>query len=322
MAVPVFERLSALSEPIRARILWVLDREPLAVGELARVLQTSQPTVSRHLKQLGQGGWVEHRRVGTAAIYRPAQDDLAPEAGALWSLVRSELETDAGHPESMLAEDLRRLDAVIAQRDGARRDFFRLQGSRWDAVRDEQFGRAFIVPTLLHLLPPDLVAADLGCGSGLMLPLLSPVVGQLVGIDREAAMLDVARSRTADLDNVRLVEAELDAIPLEDASIDLALCTLVLPYIAEPATVLAEVARILRPDGRFVLVDMAPHNRDDFRRAMGHVRAGLSETDLAEVAEGAGLQLSSWRRLPPDPSAQGPSLFVAVLAPPRADLCP
>ncbi|MDP2314083.1 MAG: metalloregulator ArsR/SmtB family transcription factor [Pseudomonadota bacterium] len=313
MTSPVFDRLTALSEPIRVRLLRVLAREELAVGEVARVLQTSQPTVSRHLKQLDEGGWVLRRKVGTASYFRLAYTDLDPEARMLWDLVYAQVEAEACDPASQYAEDLRRLDGVLAQRTGDSEELFRRLGGRWDTVRKELFGEGYVLPALLALLPPGQVMADLGCGTGAMLPLLAPVATQVFGVDREAAMLEVAEERTAELGNVTLCRGLLDALPLGDASVDLALCQLVLHHVRELPPVYAEVARVLAPGGRWVILDMIEHDRDEYRETMGHQHLGFSEATVRALAGDAGLAVRAWRVLPPDPAAQGPALFVAVL---------
>lgn len=314
MSSPVFERLTALSEPLRARLIRVLVREELAVGELARVLQTSQPTVSRHLKQLDEGGWVARRKVGTASYYRIALDELAAESRELWAVVSAAIEAEAQDPASHYAEDVRRLEGVLAARSGDSEELFRRLGGQWDAVRRELFGDGYLLPALLALLPPDQRVVDLGCGTGAVLPLLAPVAGQVIGVDREAAMLEVAEERVAGLTNVTLRRGLLDALPLDDASVDLALCQLVLHHVRALEPVYAEVARVLAPGGRWVVLDMVEHDREEYRETMGHQHLGFSEVNTRALAAGAGLAVVSWRVLPVDPTAQGPGLFVAVLA--------
>lgn len=305
MNSPIFERLSALSEPIRVRILRVLANQELAVGELARVLQTSQPTVSRHLKQLE--GWVLRRKVGTATWYRLAELD-----DALWALVLDEVEAEAD-AASVWAEDLRRLDGVVAARTSDSEELFRRLGGRWDDVRKELFGDGFVLAALAAMLPEGARIVDLGCGTGAMLPVLAGAGRRVLGVDRELAMLQVAADRVRELPGVELREGRLDALPLDAASVDLALCQLVLHHVEALPPVYAEVARVLAPGGRLVLVDMVEHDREDFRDTMGHRHLGFSEATVATLAQGAGLALRSWRVLPPDPAAQGPGLFVAVI---------
>lgn len=313
MTSPVFDRLTALSEPIRVRLLRVLAREELAVGELARVLQTSQPTVSRHLKQLDEGGWVLRRKAGTASYFRLAYQELDPEARMLWELVYSQVELEAQDPASQYAEDLRRLEGVLGARTADSEELFRRLGGRWDGVRKELFGEGYVLPALLALLPPGQVIADLGCGTGAMLPLLAPVAARVYGIDREAAMLEVAEDRVRDLPNVTLRRGLLDALPLEPGSVDLALCELVLHHVRDLPPVCSEVARVLAPGGRWVILDMVEHDREEYRDTMGHQHLGFTEADTGALAAAAGLSLRGWRVLPADPAAQGPALFLAVL---------
>jgi ArsR family transcriptional regulator len=320
--IAVFDRLTALSEPLRVRILRTLAREELAVGELARVLQTSQPTISRHLKQLDEGGWVLKRRAGTASYYRFANGDLDSDARALWQVVVAPV--DAADATSVYAEDLRRLDGVVAARTSDSEELFRRLGGRWDNVRKELFGENYVLPALLAMLPPGLTIADLGCGTGAMLPLLAPVAANrgpngepgVIGIDREDAMLDVARERTADLPNVVLRRGLLDALPLPNASVDLALCELVLHHVRELGPAFSEVARVLKPHGRWIVLDMVEHDRQDYADTMGHQHLGFSRAGMEALAREAGLGVQSWRVLPGDPLAQGPALFVSVLTRP------
>ncbi len=311
MTSPLFARLADLAEPIRVRLLRVLAREELAVGELARVLQTSQPTVSRHLKQLDEGGWVSRRKAGTASYFRLAQGE--PEARALWDVVSTQIEAEAADPASQYAEDLRRLEGVLAARTGDSEELFRRLGGRWDGVRRELFGDGYILPALLALLPPGRVAVDLGCGTGAMLPLLAHSVRQVIGVDREAAMLDVALDRARGFSNIELRRGLLDNLPIESASVDLALCQLVLHHVSTLPPVFAEVARVLAPDGRWIILDMVEHDRSEYRDTMGHQHLGFSEATTRALAADAGLSLAAWRVLPADPAAQGPALFVAVI---------
>ena len=202
---------------------------------------------------------------------------------------------------------------MVAARSGDSEELFRRLGSRWDAVRQELFGDSFTLPALLALLPPGLVVADLGCGTGGTLPLLSPVAARVVGIDREQAMLDAAAERAAGFSNIELRRGQLHALPLVDGSVDLALCQLVLHHVAELSPVFAEVRRVLRAGGRWVLLDMVEHDREEYRTTMGHRHLGFSREGLERLAAGVGLGMVSYRVLPVDPAALGPGLFVAVL---------
>jgi SAM-dependent methyltransferase len=303
------QRLSLLSEPVRIRILALLQREELGVGEVVRVLQLPQSTVSRHLKALRVAGWIERRAEGTAGLFRM----VAPPAGAapLWEVVRADFVTS-----SQAEEDQARLQAVLAARVEDPSTFFGRMHARWDALRTELFGTDFAMPALLSLVAPRLVVADLGCGTGAALLELAPVCNQVIGVDREQAMLDAASERLGAAGNVELHLGGLEALPLREQSIDAALCMLVLHHVQDLDTALGEVRRVLRPGGRAVVVDMSAHDREEYRRTMGHQHLGFSAGDLRRLAEGAGLMLTSYRPLPPATDALGPPLFVAVLTRP------
>lgn len=307
MQPDLLKRLSALSDPTRVRLLHVLAREELVVGELSRVLQTPQSTVSRHLKQLWADGWLERRGEGTANFFRLA-DPLPPAAAPLWAVVAAQLAE-----EGLYEEDLRRVESVLAQRELDSRAFFGRHAERWAQVRRELFGEGYLLPTLLSLLPRGLAVADLGCGTGEVVATLAPSVERAIGVDREAAMLAAARKRTAGLTNVSLYEGGLEALPLPDEALDAALCMLVLHHVADLEPAFSEIARCLRPRGRLIVLDMVEHDRREYRRTMGHQHLGFSRETLASLGRPAGLTLHSLRRLPPEPEALGPGLFLACL---------
>jgi ArsR family transcriptional regulator len=299
----VYRRLSLLSEPVRVRLLSVLADEELGVGELCRVLQLPQSTVSRHLKALHTASVVRKRTEGTRSLFRAVGAD--PEWQALWALVSQPFVASHQH-----LEDQARLEAVLAERRVESSSFFGRAHAQWDGLRKELFGEWFPAQTLAALLPPDATVVDLGCGTGANLALLAPWVRRAVGVDRERAMLDVAQARLQGIGSVELVQAKLRSVPLEDHTVDLALCTLVLHHLKDPFEVFAEVARLLRPGGRFVLVDMVAHDRADWRHTMGHRWLGFEAEQLLSWGEQAGLPRGSVVAMTPDPEAAGPPLQV------------
>jgi SAM-dependent methyltransferase len=299
----IFDHLPILAEPTRARLLRVLEREELGVGELARVVQLPQSTVSRHLKALHEAGWASRRREGTASLFQAA--DPRPAAGAaVWPAIRQATRERWGE------EDDLRVEAVLASRadDGA--GFFGRVAGRWEEVRRELYGEAFLVPVVTALLPGGATLLDLGVGTGTMAAELAPGVGRVIGVDREQAMLDAAARRCAGLDNVELLRASLDDLPLESDRADIALALLVLHLQAQVGPVLAEARRVVRPGGRLVVLDMMEHDREAYRQAMGHQHLGFDPGRLAEQVRRAGFPEVRCRPLPADPDAKGPPLFV------------
>jgi ArsR family transcriptional regulator len=301
--------LSVLSEAVRIRILALLEREELGVGELCRVVQLPQSTVSRHLKVLQVAGWIRRRAEGTNGMFRVDPQAVDPVGWRLWEVVR-----EAWLPSRQWEEDQVRLAALLASRTEAA-SFFGRRHAEWDALRRELFGEGFLTAGLVALLPEHWTVADLGCGTGPALVELAPAVRRVIGIDREPRMIEAARARTHELPNVEVRQGGLEALPLEDGEIDAATCMLVLHHVPDPSAAFREVRRVLRPGGRLVLIDMIAHDREDWARAMGHHHLGFDEATLVGWASEGGLRPSSVRPLPPAPEAQGPPLFLAVLHP-------
>ncbi|MEQ1501105.1 MAG: metalloregulator ArsR/SmtB family transcription factor [Myxococcota bacterium] len=300
--------LSVLAEPVRIRLLAALDPQELGVGELCRVVQLPQSTVSRHLKALQVAGWIRRRSEGTSGLFRVDREAVDPVGIRLWDVVR-----DAYRATRQAEEDQLRLEAVLASRseDGS---FFGRRPGEWDALRRELFGDTFLTSAIAALLPPSWTVADLGCGTGPALIELAGAVRRVVGIDREPRMVELARARTADLPNVEIRLGGLEGLPLEDGEVDAAICLLVLHHVDDPTDAFREASRVLVPGGSLVVVDMVAHDREDWRHLMGHRHLGFGQDALIRWASAGGLALRSFRLLPPGPEAQGPPLFLAVFA--------
>jgi ArsR family transcriptional regulator len=303
----ILDHLSALADATRSRMLLLLDGHELTVGELCGIVQLPQSTVSRHLKALADSGWVTARAEGTSRLYAMTRHDLDASARRLWLVVREQV-----GPTQAAAEDQRRLNAALSRRRSTSRQFFASSGGRWDRLRDELFGSRFHLAALAALVDPDWTVGDLGCGTGQVSAALAPFVARVIGVDGSISMLQAARKRLSGFDNVELRRGDLEALPVGDASLDAATLMLVLHHVAEPVKALREVARALRPGGRAVVVDMMPHDREQYRRRMGHVWLGFSEETIHGMIRESGLSDARMRALPPDANAKGPGLFVAT----------
>ena len=300
------QRVATLGDAVRGRLLAVLSDHELTVGELCTVVQLPQSTVSRHLKALLDARWVAARSAGTHRHYR-FHDDPGEAAAQLWRVLREEVERG-----DEAAGDLPRLAEVLAQRRSRSRSFFSESAARWDELRVRLFGDAFSLRAMLALLDPGWVVADLGCGTGQLSEEIAPMVARVIAVDDSRAMLDAARGRLERFPNVEINEAALEDLPLAAESVDLVLLFLVLHHAASPVAVLREAMRVLKPGGRMVLSDMAPHSREEFRLDMGHHWLGFAQTELREMAASAGFRDLVYRPIRPDTAAQGPNLFTAV----------
>lgn len=303
----LISRLSSLSDPARLRVMHLLERQAMLVNDLAEVLQLPQSTVSRHLKQLSEQGWLVSHREGTSHQYRMLVDELDDRARQLWMLARAQTSD-----WSAVTQDRLRLIAVLASKQRDSRTFFAGAARDWDQIRAEYFGTQFSVAGMLALLDPSLVVADLGCGTGALLEQLSPCCAKVIGVDNSEDMLAAASRRVSTLTNVDLRQGDLSDIPLDKSSVDATLCVLTLSYVPDVAPALSEVRRVLKPGGRAVIVDVLPHHRDDFRRQMGQTRMGFGEEELAALFRAAGFSTIHFRPLPPETQAKGPALFCAT----------
>ena len=303
--LPLLDSLSALADPTRCRMLLLLGGHELTVSELCTIVQLPQSTVSRQLKTLADAGWVTSRRDGTSRYYSLmlASDDMR----TLWRLTSAQLEG-----KSAAAQDLRRLERVLAERRAASEHFFASSSGQWDKLREELFGADFAFRSLAGLLDDEWTVADLGCGTGAMAAILAPHVKQVIGVDASEEMLEAARVRNDGVTNIEWRKGTLETLPVFPDSADAATLMLVLHHLPSPAQALSEAARILKPGGRVLIVDMAPHEKEEYRQQMGHVWLGFSEEQIKKLLTTAGFTHVKVHALPPATTAKGPALFAAT----------
>ena len=306
-AETLFDRMSALADPMRSRVLLVLERHELTVSELCAVFQLPQSTMSRHLKVLVDEGWLVWRAEGTSRRYAMPVSRLEPQARRLWQLVREQAST---MPSS--EQDAQRVRSVLVQRKTKSQEFFSSAAGEWDRLRGELFGSRAELQALLGLLDDRWTVGDLGCGTGQVSESLAPFVTRVVAVDDSPAMLAAARKRLRGLENVEVRSGEVEALPIGDGELDAAVLFLVLHFLSEPDLSLVEVARVLKPGGRLLVVDMTPHDREEYRQRMGHVWLGFSGEQLGLWLEKVGLGSFRYLALAADPEAKGPTLFAAT----------
>lgn len=307
-------RMTSLADPTRLRLLRVLERHELGVAELMDVLQLPQSTVSRHLKVLSDGGWLLSRAHGTTNLYRMGSEELEGSARRLWLVAREQTQGWAA-----LEQDNLRLEQRLKEKREGAEAFFAGAAGAWDRLREELYGRRYTELALRALVDPGWVVADLACGSGAVAAEVAPWVSRVVAVDRSAAMLRAARRRLARLGNVELRQGDLEELPLEDGSCDAALLLLALTYVADAPRAVAEMARVLRPGGRAVIVDLLRHDREDFRLEMKQQCLGFEAAELVHLLEQAGLVAASCQPLPPEPGTKGPALLLAAARRPADD---
>jgi ubiquinone/menaquinone biosynthesis C-methylase UbiE/DNA-binding transcriptional ArsR family regulator len=298
--------MGTLADATRLRLLRLLERQELGVAELCDILQLPQSTVSRHLKVLADLGWVKNRKDGTAHFYRTLLDELEPAARRLWLVAREQTERWA-----TVMQDQLRLQRLLQQRSDSQ-SFFAGAAAEWDNLRGQLYGRQFSMAACLSLLADSLDVADLGCGTGQLSAEIAPFVHQVISVDNSTAMLKAARRRLVNFPNTDLRRGELTNLPIDDASCDAALIVLALTYVLEPAAAIAEAARILRPGGKVIVIDLLPHDRDDFRRQLNQHWPGFDLETVGRWLSRSSLEARISRPLPPEPNTKGPALFIST----------
>ncbi|MCL5270068.1 MAG: metalloregulator ArsR/SmtB family transcription factor [bacterium] len=282
-----------LGDPARLRLLQLLATAELTVGELVRVLELPQSTVSRHLKTLKEGALVADRPVGAATYYRAVLDSAAGNGGATVREAVGRLVAEEG----LAPADRARLDRVLALREKDAGAFFDKIGLRWDALREDCFGPAFHLEAFLHLLPREWTVADLGTGTGYLLPPLARHFRRVIGVDMSGPMLDLARQRLRGegLRNVELRQGMLEQLPLAAGETDLAVAILMLHHLADIGAALRDVHRILKSGGRLLIVEIHPYDNERFRLAMADRRGGIEAAVLKTLLQQAGFVIvESW----------------------------
>ena len=307
MVAPILDHMTALADSTRCRMLMMLEKQELTVSELCAVLQMPQSTVSRHLKTLSDDDWVTSRRDGTSRFYSMPVDELDSGAKRLWPIIREQVAPTTG-----AGQDDRRLRGVLTRRRAKSQEFFATAAGGWDHLRGELFGDEFFLWAVLGLIDPTLVVGDLGCGTGQLTETVAPYVRRVISVDGSTDMLEAARHRLGGAKNVELRQGELESLPIDSSELDVAMLSLVLHYSPSPPRALSEVGRVVRKGGRVLVVDMLPHDREEYQQQMGHVWLGFSEKQISRFLTGAGFGEVRVRMLPADPDAKGPALFAAM----------
>jgi SAM-dependent methyltransferase len=276
-----------LGDDARLRILRLLDAERLNVTELTALLGIAQSGVSRHLGLLKDAGLVDERRDAGFTYFRlaPGLQSGQNGFGPVWPLLQSHFEAIAATPEG------RADDARLEEVRRVRKENFDEHGAD-DERRQIVPGRSWAAwaRALGHLLPP-MVVADLGCGDGYLTVEASRFAKKVIAVDRSDAALSRARAMATrrKLTNVEWKRGELEKLPLKDASVDVALLSQALHHAADPSQALAEAARILRPGGRVLLLELRRHEEAWVRDRLGDTWLGFEDKELKTLLGSAGL---------------------------------
>jgi ubiquinone/menaquinone biosynthesis C-methylase UbiE/DNA-binding transcriptional ArsR family regulator len=293
--------LKAAGEPTRLRILALLAEAELTVSDLTEILRQSQPRLSRHLRLLGEAGLVDRFREGSWAFFRLGEHN---DASDLARTLISRLNGD----DPIVLRDRERLTAVRASRAAAAQNYFRRHAAQWDRIRRLHVADAAVEAAIRAALADKPIRSllDLGTGTGRMLELFGADIERGLGLDLSLDMLALARARLdrAGLKHCSIRHGDIYDLALPRDSFDVVIIHQVLHFLDDSARAIAEAARVLRPGGRLLVVDFAPHDLEFLREEHAHRRLGFAPETVTQWLEAAGLDVLRQETLPPGPQGK------------------
>ncbi len=282
------EIFRSLADSTRLRILILLRAMELSVGELAQVLGQSQPRVSRHVRILIDSGLVERRKEGSWVFLSLGRAERVEPLFTLldrWERIDGE--------DGQASSDAARLAAVRSERAAAAERYFASHAADWDDLRSLHIAESEVEAAIARALGNEEIGrlVDIGTGTGRMLELFAPAAKGALGVDRSPEMLRLARVKLAEAGlAAELRQGDMYSLPLPSGSADTVIIHQVLHYAQQPAAAVAEAARLLAPGGRLVIVDFAPHEREELRQSDAHARLGFADEAVLKYLESAGLK--------------------------------
>lgn len=294
----------AIGEETRLRIMALLLRGELTVSEITQILGQSQPRVSRHLKILTDAGLVDKFREGSWMFYRviaPAPEAMEAILGAVRAL--------NGSGDRVIARDGDRFEQSRQAREAIAAAYFEKNAAEWDSVRGLQIEESAVERRMRALIAEDKVDlfVDLGTGTGRMLTVFSDAYESGVGFDLSREMLAVARANLerAGVAHAQVRHGDLFSLPVETGAADVVCIHQVLHFLAEPAAAVREAARLLKPGGRLIVSDFAPHELEFLRADHAHRRLGFPDEEVAQWCTASGLDLVRTETLSPESGGKG-----------------
>ncbi len=293
--------LKAAAEATRLRLLMLIAEAELTVTDLTEILRQSQPRLSRHLRLLSEAGLVERFREGSWAFFRLG------ERGSTADIARA-LVARLDPNDPVIARDRERLAAVRAARAAAAQNYFRRHAAEWDRIRKLHVADAAVEAAIRAALGEQPIRSllDLGTGTGRMLELFAADIERGLGLDLSLDMLALARARLdrAGLKNCSVRHGNIYDLALPRDSFDVVIIHQVLHFLDDSARAIGAAARVLRPGGRLLVVDFAPHDLEFLRAEHAHLRLGFAAETMTQWLEAAGLDLVRQQTLPPGPEGK------------------
>lgn len=282
----LIKSFKALSDKTRLRLLYLLQEYELNVNEIVQIVDMIQSGVSRHLKILVESDILTFRREASFIYYTAAKHDTAK---ALISLINK-----SNDLQQVFQNDLTKAREIIRIRKNRTKRFFKTIASQWDAMKKEVLGNFDLDLIIKEKILFHGNISDLGCGTGELIEKLSfERSDKLIGIDSSPEMLEQARLRLSKTGKADLRLGELEHLPMKNREIDTAVMNMVLHHISQPQLPMAEVYRVLKSKGIFILTDFEKHDNKKIKKIMGGSWSGFEKEKIKTWLKDAGFTLLS-----------------------------
>ncbi|MBN2736982.1 MAG: metalloregulator ArsR/SmtB family transcription factor [Spirochaetales bacterium] len=276
------EGLKALADPTRFKLLNLLRESQLNVAEMVQLMDMGQSRISRHLKILLDAGLITLTKEGLWSYYALARDS---ENARLLSRLDYLFLEDAG-----LVKQRARVVRISQERRQKTRQFFDSIASDWGSLKNELFDEEQVSCKILSYIKPARSAADLGCGNGDLLPLLSKSSEKVIGVDQSPSMMEKARGLAGENTAIELRLGELEHLPLRDGEVEAVVMKMVLHHLPHPEVGILEASRILKPRGKLVIFEFLPHQRVEMQERYGDTWLGFSGEQIKSWIKKAGMK--------------------------------
>jgi ubiquinone/menaquinone biosynthesis C-methylase UbiE len=301
--------MRAIAETTRLRLLFVLSHGEFNVSELTQILGQSQPRVSRHLKLMAEAGLLSRYKEGSWVLFRLSENGRGAALG------RAIVDLLPGS-DPVLVSDIARMEEIRRQRAENAAAYFSANAGNWEKLRSLHVSEAAVEAAMLDMAGEEALGnfLDLGTGTGRILSLFAPRAAQATGIDQSREMLIIARANleTSGLRQAQVRQGDIYALPFPSASADFVTIHQVLHYLDDPGRALIEASRILKPGGRLLIVDFAPHELEQLRDQHAHRRLGIAADIMSSWLKRADLEVTKEKTLPP-PKSNGPAGLTVYL---------
>jgi ArsR family transcriptional regulator len=270
-----------LADESRIRLILLLQQQELTVAELADITRLAQPRVSTHLSHLKKHNLVQVRKQGVSSFYKLNNEQFEKDFSGILKMVHSHY---AANP--LITQDNQRMTEVMSDQAASNQWVDAVAG---DMERHYSPGRTWeattrVIAKLINLGQ----VLDLGSGDGVLAELLAKNAEQYTCVDNNAKAIEAAKARLKHLDNVTFNQCDIHHLPYALNQFDCVLMLHVLTYSTDPASVIDQAYKVLKPGGHLLISTLDQHNHESVLSDYGHKNLGFSPEQLEQWCHASG----------------------------------